>query len=75
MEKKSIVDIIGDAQTMQEVFSLLKESKLRIADMSEHNFSVVIAKKEFALVLSDVGMSEHCNMIHPYGTRFGYYIN
>jgi hypothetical protein len=75
MESTNLVDLIGESETLREVFDKLKGLQMLTArKIGGYLYKPILARKEFAL-LEEIGKNKPGQQyINPYGTTIGYYV-
>lgn len=75
MGKDNLLQMLGDAQTLQEAFERLCEAKgveLMVQERLELSYKVLSARREFVILEDQGGDKEQ--FLHKPGTTMGYYI-
>ena len=69
----NLVEIIGESETLVAAFKTLKNAEILIEPNLGSSYHTISARKEF-VILEDFG-GNHKQLLHPYGTSMGYWVN
>ncbi len=69
---RELTDIVGESQTLVEAFKKLDKTEIMIDTTLGSSYNVLSARKEF--VILEEANSKARQLLHPYGTRLGYFI-